>query len=336
MKAAVLHNIDDLRVEEIPIPEAKEGEVLIKVDSVGICGSDIPRVKKTGTYSFPLIPGHEFSGKILETGEKVAAYPLIPCGKCAFCKIGQPNLCGHYDYLGSRRNGGFAQFVSAPKENLIPVPENVSLEEASLTEPASVAQHGVKKSNLVKGGIVLVIGAGTIGYFAAQWAYVFGARKVIVIDIDQKKLEIIGKTMLAEVLISDKSVVDKILSITDGIGVDISIEAVGSSKTIEICLLATRKGGEVINIGNPESDVTISSKSFAKINRGELTITGSWNSIISPSFKNEWRVTLENMSSGRINAKNIITHRFPLEKINEAIDLMYLHKESYGKVVINL
>jgi L-iditol 2-dehydrogenase len=336
VKAAVLHKIDDLRVEEVPTPEIKEGWALIKVDSVGICGSDIPRVKKTGTYSFPLIPGHEFSGKVLETGEKVAVYPLIPCGKCPFCKIGLPNLCDHYDYLGSRRDGGFAQFVSVPKGNLIPVPENVSLEDAALTEPASVAQHAVKKSKLVKGGTVLVIGAGTIGYFAAQWAYVFGARKVIVIDIDTKKLEIISKTIPAEVFISDASIIDKILSFTDGIGVDVSIEAVGSSKTIEVCFLATRKGGEIINIGNPESDITISSKSFAKLNRGELTITGSWNSIISPSFKNEWRVTLENMSAGRINAKNIITHRFPLERINEAIDLMYLHKESYGKVVINL
>ncbi|MGC9064955.1 MAG: zinc-binding dehydrogenase, partial [bacterium] len=251
-------------------------------------------------------------------------------------RIGQFNLCDHYDYLGSRRDGGFAQFVSVPKENLISVPENVDLEDAALTEPASVAQHGVKRSNLIKGGTVLVVGAGTIGYFAAQWAYVIGARKVIVIDIDEKKLEIIEKTIPVEALISDATVIDKILSHTDGVGVDVSIEAVGSSKTIEICLLATRKGGEIINIGNPEIDVTVSSKIFAKINRGELTIKGSWNSIISPSFKNEWRVTLEGMSSGRINVRNIITHRFPLERINEAIDLMYLHKESYGKVVVNL
>lgn len=167
MKAAVLYSIDDLRVEEVPTPEVKDGWVLIKVDSAGICGSDIPRIKKTGTYSFPLIPGHEFSGKVLETGEKVAVYPLIPCGECVFCKTGEFNLCDHYDYLGSRRDGGFAQFVSVPEGNLIPVPENVSLEDAALAEPATVAQHAVKRSKLVKGGTVLVVGAGTIGYFAA-------------------------------------------------------------------------------------------------------------------------------------------------------------------------
>ncbi|MGC9063721.1 MAG: alcohol dehydrogenase catalytic domain-containing protein, partial [bacterium] len=89
MKAAVLHNIDDLRVEEVPTPVVKDGWILIKVDSTGICGSDIPRIKKTGTYTFPIIPGHEFSGKVLSTGEKVAVYPLIPCGECVFCRIGQ-------------------------------------------------------------------------------------------------------------------------------------------------------------------------------------------------------------------------------------------------------
>ena len=135
MKAWVLRGIQDIRLEDIKRPEIEAPEVLLKVKAAGICGSDVPRVYKNGTYTFPTIPGHEFSGVVEETGEKadmawkgkrVGVFPLIPCRKCAPCRKQQYEMCRNYSYLGSRRDGGFAEYAAVPAANLIALPEKVS------------------------------------------------------------------------------------------------------------------------------------------------------------------------------------------------------------------
>lgn len=157
MRAYVLHGIDDLRLEETALPEIKEREVLVKVMAAGICGSDIPRIYKTGTYSYPLTPGHEFSGTVIKTGpeadkkwmgKRVGIFPLIPCGECEPCRKKQYEMCRHYSYLGSRTNGGFAEYAAVPEENLIELPEEVSYEVAAMLEPMAVAVHAMRKSGV--------------------------------------------------------------------------------------------------------------------------------------------------------------------------------------------
>ena len=164
MRAYVLHGIDDLRLEETALSEIKEREVLVKVMAAGICGSDIPRIYKTGTYSYPLIPGHEFSGTVIETGlkadkkwmgKRVGIFPLIPCGECEPCRKKQYEMCRHYSYLGSRTNGGFAEYVAVPGENLIELPEEVSYEVAAMLEPMAVAVHAMRKSGVMKENTVV-------------------------------------------------------------------------------------------------------------------------------------------------------------------------------------
>mgnify|MGYP002623509238 CR=1 FL=1 len=145
MQALVLHGIGDARYERIPRPAPGSGEVLVHIGFCGVCGSDIPRTFVKGTYRFPTVCGHEFAGVVEQVGEevtefaagdRVAVFPLLWCGKCPACEQGRYVQCHDYDYLGSRSDGAFAEYVVAPAPNLLRVPENVSLEAASMTEPA--------------------------------------------------------------------------------------------------------------------------------------------------------------------------------------------------------
>lgn len=140
MKAYVLHGISDYRYEEVEVPLAEPGSVLVRVRAAGICGSDIPRIYKTGAYSHPLIPGHEFAGEVVEVGEcvdaswvgkRVGVFPLIPCMECPQCQQKQYEMCSHYNYLGSRTDGGFAEYVRVPKWNLIALPDSVTMEHGN-------------------------------------------------------------------------------------------------------------------------------------------------------------------------------------------------------------
>ena len=155
MNAAVLHGIDDLRYEKVDIPELGDHDVLVKVKACGICGSDIPRVLQTGTYHFPTIPGHEFGGIVVKAGsqvkngivgKKVAVIPLIPCRECKSCEVGDFALCENYDFLGSRNDGGFAEYVKVPYKNLVVVPENVTSIDGAFYGCESLEQVSLPKN----------------------------------------------------------------------------------------------------------------------------------------------------------------------------------------------
>ena len=172
MKALVLHNIHDLRLETAEVPKPNSKEVIISIKATGVCGSDIPRIYKTGTYSYPLIPGHEFSGIVTKIGpnadakwlgQRVGIFPLIPCKVCAPCKKKQYEMCRSYSYLGSRKNGGFAEYVSVPEDNLLQLPDNVTFEEAAMMEPMAVAVHAMRRIAPSVSDTVVICGLGTIG-----------------------------------------------------------------------------------------------------------------------------------------------------------------------------
>lgn len=181
MKANVLYDIGDIRFTEVPDPVPRRGEVIVRVSCAGICGSDIPRIYQTGAHVMPLIPGHEFSGVVEEIGngvddkwlgKRVGVFPLIPCGKCGPCRQKRYELCRHYNYLGSRCDGGFAELVRVPAANLIEIPETVTMEAAAMLEPMSVAMHAIRRAVPAFGtdGFlpdpslrIVVIGLGSIG-----------------------------------------------------------------------------------------------------------------------------------------------------------------------------
>ena len=189
MKAWVLHGIGDIRFEEVEEPDLKEREVLIQVRAAGICGSDIPRIYQNGAYRHPLIPGHEFSGVVVKTGidadtdlkgKRVGVFPLIPCRECPPCSRKQYEMCRNYSYLGSRRDGGFAEFVAVPAENLIRLPDHVSFEAAAMMEPMAVAVHAMRRISPCVFDRIVICGAGTIGMLLFLFLREAGMRDIFV------------------------------------------------------------------------------------------------------------------------------------------------------------
>ena len=171
--------------------------LLFKVKAAGVCGSDIPHVYKTGTYHYPLIPGHEFSGIVAEIGENVSTswlgkrggvFPLIPCKRCAPCKERKYELCEDHNYLGSRTNVGFAEYVKGPVWNLLELPDDVSFEQAAMLEPMAVAVHAIRQSKVTLGNTVAVCGLGTIGLFVVMFLHEVGCREIYAIG--NKKLQL--------------------------------------------------------------------------------------------------------------------------------------------------
>lgn len=347
MKAAVLFGIGDIRYSDVPLPKLNDGEVLVGVKFAGVCGSDIPRVMEKGTYSLPLIPGHEFSGEVVDTskslnkkfkpGDRVAVFPLIPCRRCPYCQIGEYAQCDSYDYLGSRRNGGFAEYVAVPEENLFLLPDNVDLDYGAMAEPVSVALHSVRRTGVDIGDNVAILGAGTIGLILAQWVRIAGAKKIFLTDIEDKRLDIAKDLGFKDCLNTrDEEPVAWILDNTGGRGVDICIEAAGSPVTLNQALRMTRKLGKIVLMGNISKDVVVPEDLISTILRGQLTIYGTWNSSITVVPKNEWETSLSFMSSGALNLKPLITHKLPLSQVKEAFDMMHNKREFFCKVMFRI
>ena len=324
MRAAVLHAPGDLRVEDVAVPAGLgAGEVLVRVKAAGICGSDIGRVMVWGTYRFPTIPGHEFAGVVeeagpdvtgLKAGDKVAVAPLMPCFKCESCQRGHYSLCDDYNFLGSRTDGGFAQFAKAPARNLIKVPDDMDLRHAAAIEPAAIILHGIHKVNVSLSDAVMVVGAGALGYFAVQFAKLSGANPVIAVDIDEAKLDLacsVGADICIDANVENAA--KPVLAATGGRGVDLAIECAGNNSGRELCLDAVRKQGTVLIYGSAHSDVAYKGHTFEKILRHEITVVGSWNFYSIPFPGREWFEIVELLKSGKLIVEPFISHSFGLD-----------------------
>jgi L-iditol 2-dehydrogenase len=327
MKACNLHGIGDLRYEDVPLPKAGPGEVLLEVKAAGICGSDIPRVFEKGTYHFPTIPGHEFAGLIRDAddkaliGRRAAVFPLIPCGECDACQIGEYPQCRNYDYYGSRRDGGFAEYIAVKKWNLILVPDGVPYEHAAMCEPCAVAIHALGQAGVNLGDTAAIFGAGTIGLLAAQIAQGWGAGEVVLIDVDEAKLAFardLGFVHTVNSKSADPAAYIK--DITGGRGADLALEAAGVSATLEGCLKAAKVFGRVVLMGNPAGNMEVPQKAYWEILRKQLTLRGTWNSSYNDAH-NDWRTAIGCMDKGILKLEKLITHRFSLAECGKAFDL---------------
>jgi L-iditol 2-dehydrogenase len=265
----------------------------------------------------------------------VVIFPLIPCRKCAYCEIGAYGQCLSYDYLGSRTDGGFADYVLAPVANLLPVPAGVSLADAALTEPAAVALHALRQGDAAVGDRVVVLGAGPIGMMIAQWATLLGARCVLLIDIDARKLELarsldLGATFNAR----EGDPVEWVKQATHGRGADLVIEAAGAPQTFEQALRMARPLGRVVMMGNPAGDVRLPQATVSQVLRKQLTIRGTWNSSFAAVPLNEWEVVLDMLAAGRLRVSPLISHRVPLAQGPAALQMMRDQSEFFNRVVI--
>lgn len=347
MDALVLHAVGDARFEKVPVPEVKPGEVQVRIGFCGVCGSDIPRVFVKGTYHFPTICGHEFSGIVekcgdgvddLQPGDAVAVFPLLWCGRCAACECGKFVQCHDYDYLGSRCDGGFAEFVNAPRRNLLRVPEGVSLEEAAMTEPASVALHALRRGGGTNPGeTVAIFGAGPIGLMVAQWARSMGASRVVLFDVVASKIDLAHNMGFSDAHDArDVDPVSRVQELTDGEGAHVCVEAAGVSPTMLAALEATRRGGRFVLMGNPSGDVTLPASLISQLMRREVDLVGTWNSEFSPAGNDDdWHTTLEAMASRTIDLRPLVTHRVPLEQSFAALQMMRDASDFFAKVLIH-
>lgn len=344
MKAYVLRDIGRFGVEEVERPVPGPDEVLVRVKAAGICGSDISRIYHHGTYSYPLIPGHEYSGIVVECGsaaskeahvqarscdaregiydgrtfswigKRVGVFPLIPCGQCLPCRQKRYEMCRNYSYLGSRRDGGFAEYVSVPVWNLIELPEKVTFEQAAMMEPMAVAVHAMRKALQEERTIncnsemkesrladrkqqteneklntdlrIAICGLGTIGLFLLMFLKESGYEDVLVIgnkDIQKEKVLALG--------ISEEQFYDSRDGGADGWleqcaqekVIDVFFECVGVNETVNLAVNHTAPGGRVMLIGNPASDMILDRQTCWKILRNQLTLFGTWNSSYSGS-----------------------------------------------------
>jgi L-iditol 2-dehydrogenase len=344
MKAVRLFAPGDIRCVEIDRPVInKDDDVIIKVKACGVCGSDIIRVMEKGAYYHPITIGHEFSGIVdqvpdkvshIEVGDRVTVMPLIPCGKCRYCQVGEFVMCDEYAYYGSRMDGAMAEYIKVSVDNILPLPVNVDFEEGSTTDPASVSLHAIRKLDLEPGQNIVVFGMGAIGLITIQWLKEMGAGTVIAVDIQDEKLEL-AKKLGADITINGKK--DEVVSLLESkIGtnnIDAAIELAGNKLTQVQAIDSVRKMGAVVYCGISYSDLDIPNSTLTKILRGELIIKGSWNSSIAPLPVSEWGTSLDFMNMGKLKINPIISHRYRLEKCQECFDMMYKKREVFNKVL---
>ncbi|MEM4311714.1 MAG: alcohol dehydrogenase catalytic domain-containing protein [Nitrososphaerales archaeon] len=328
MKALVFYKAGEFKLEKLEVPKPKEGEVLVKIKAGGVCATDLKILKGEKGIKSGTILGHEFSGYIAEVrgnvnlkiGDRVSVYPIIACGNCYFCIIGKRNRCLERKTLGIDVNGGFAQYTLIPKEvvslgHILKLPNKVSYEEGALLEPLATVVNSMDALNLSHGESILIVGAGPMGLMHLILAKVRGASKIVVSDLLEDRLKL-AKELGADFVINprEKDLVKEIKDLT-GIGIDKAVVTVGSAEAVEQAINCVRSQG-ILNLfagGGKEYTLNLD---LNKIHYKEITLTGTQNATFD-----QYKRSLELVSSGRIKLKSLITHEFPLEEYYKAFDL---------------
>jgi len=346
VKAGVVHAKEDIRYEEIEKPKPGKGQVLIKVKYTGICGSDIPRVNGDACHFFPNVLGHEFSGTIEETGEgvtslklgdRVAGVPLVPCMKCEDCQKGNYSLCKNYSFIGSREFGSFAEYVVVPEKNAVRFEDTVSFEQGAFFEPATVALHGLQRVDYRGGKTVAVLGGGTIGLFAMQWAKIFGAKEVVVFDIVEERLALASRLGATGVInTGEEGFLKKAKSLTDGRGYDYVYETAGNTITMKMAFELAANKAQVCFVGTPTKELSFSVEEWENMNRKEFILTGSWMSYSAPFPGKEWELTAHYFETGDLKFdESFIYKKIPLSEIASAFEMFKIPGKVKGKLLID-
>lgn len=341
MKAAVLHGNADLRVEDVANPEVGEGEVLIRVAYSGVCGSDVPRLIHNGAHFYPIVLGHEFSGTVVAVGSgvedtlvgtKVACAPLVPIFEHPQSQRGNFALGKGYSFIGSRRSGGFAEYVTMPRLNAVPLADSIDLLAGAFMEPLTVGLHAINIMDFRPGRTTAVVGLGTIGLLLMQCAKLLGAGPISAFDVDPSKLEL-AKRYGADTVVDsrDAEAVDE--AIAAG-GYEIAFETAGVPSAEIMALRIAAGKGRVMYVGTPHVPLTLQPAEFEEINRKELTIQGSWMNYSAPFPGWEWTFGAEALGNNRIRLDGLIDRVLPLSEASTVPDLL-LSKSVRGKVMLD-
>ena len=328
MKAVIYHGPGrPLSIEERPVPQPGPGEILVRVAACGVCHTDLHYLDH-GVKTFrepPLILGHEPSGIVVESGpggstfssgERVLLPAVLTCGRCRLCRLGRENICEAMRMFGNHLDGAYAEYVVAPEKDVFRLPDEVPLEEGCIIADAlSTPFHAVvRRAQVRPGETVAVFGCGGVGMNVVQVAAAAGGR-VIAVDLSEDKLERARKLGAAEVIHPRTAgeVPKAVRRLTDG-GADVALEAIGRPATIRQAFDSLRAGGRLVIVGYTAEEVPIPA---ARVMFREITVMGSLG--CRPV---DYPPLIQMVRDGRLKVKELVTHRFPLQRIGEAFDLL--------------
>lgn len=335
LRAAILEENNVVKIQEIEMPEIKDEDVLVQVKYSGVCGSDIPRLFNNGARFYPIILGHEFSGIVtkvgskvenIAAGDKVAVAPLEPCMKCSDCIKGHFSQCKHYSFIGSRKQGAWAEYVAVPAKNAVKLPKGVSLKEGAFFEPLTVALHGLSLLDYPVNKKIAILGMGTIGQLVLQCVKSSIQKEITAVDINDEKLEF-SIELGADNTYNPLKATGKLSDY------DLVIETSGVPDNFKKALEIAGNKGNVLFIGTPHGNVEYTPAEFENINRKELTLTGSWMNYSNIFPGEEWEMANSLFKENKVKIDKLIAKLCTLDEFPKVVNKLG-NKEIQGKVVI--
>lgn len=342
MKALVLTDYRKLELQDLPKPNPGPGEVLIRVEACGVCGSDVHGYDgSTGRRIPPLVMGHEAAGVVADVGAGVTRFQLgqrvtfdstVSCGQCFFCKRGDVNLCDARQVLGVscgdyRRAGAFAEFVTVPDRILYTLPDGLSFQKAAMIEAISVAVHAVAITPVALNDTAVVVGVGMIGLLTLQAAKLAGCRRIIAVDVDEGRLQTARGLGATETIAAKNNDVPAVVrELTGGRGADVAFECVGATATVQSAIESTRKGGMVTLVGNISPRIELPLQSVVT---RQIRLQGSCASA------GEIPACIDLLAAGLIQVEPMLSAFAPIDEGAQWFERLYSHEAGLMKVVLH-
>ncbi|MEG3132718.1 zinc-dependent dehydrogenase [Rouxiella sp. T17] len=342
MKASVYYSKNDIRYEDLPVPELEEGDILLQMKSCGLCGTDIHKALHQ-TVTGPVVLGHEVAAEVVKVGKRVTRFRPgdrvvtaihVPCFTCHYCDRGHYTLCEQFKPTHIEP-GGFAEYIRLPelhvKHLTHKIPQEMSWEKAAMVEPVGCCLHGLKQAKISSGCSVLVMGCGTIGLLSAQLSAMMGAAKVIVSDLSPFKLELALRLGINHAINPARDDLEaQIQDMTDGFGVDVVIIAAGVSSLLPQAINLLRRGGRVV-VFSPFDHHNMVNIDAGRFFRDEISVIGTYS--LSPY---EMPEAIEILRLNKINVDDMITHHYPLSQLTEAIEFAANPANDVLKIIMKM
>ncbi|MCL2815613.1 MAG: alcohol dehydrogenase catalytic domain-containing protein [Oscillospiraceae bacterium] len=335
MLKATLVAPEKIIIEETDIPKPRENQILIKIERIGVCGSD-PTIYfgKHPYVSYPVVMGHEFAGTVAALGNgvkspavgtRVSVIPHLVCGECEACGNEIYNFCESLRCTGAEADGAHCEYIAMPKEMVLPIPDSMSMDDAAMVEPACVAYHAAKRGEIKPDDIVLIIGAGPIGNFCMQSCKALGAKKVYVADLDSERLEIALALGADGVIDVSKESLDNIIEKPD-----VFFDCVGEKgRVLNDILKMAKRGTRVVMVGVLQNEYDI--PLLPDFVQHELRLSGT--TMYTPT---DYREMIELMSAGKIRTQGMITHYFDLSQIIEVFNMIAKREIKFFKMIFKV